>query len=86
MSNNDQPKTGREAPLTAENAVQIARRAVAELATIPPDVTPTVDERGDEIVVTFPTNHPVGVRGADFHAQVTINKTSGVVQRILAGS
>lgn len=86
MSNNDQHEKSRETPLTADEAVQIARRAVDELATIPPEVTPTVDDRGDELIVTFPTGHPETVRGADFHAQVVIHKGSGVVQRILGGS
>ena len=79
-------ETTGESSLTHGDAAQLARRAAAEIANIPPEVTPIVDERGDELVITFPTNLPVGVMGAHFHAQVVINKKSGVVARILGSS
>jgi hypothetical protein len=72
-------------PLTDEQAVRTAIAAIEGKAEIPPGVTPRVDRHGGQIVITFPTSHPVGVRGADFHAQVTLDEATGHVTQVLGG-
>jgi hypothetical protein len=72
-------------PLTDDQAVQVARAAIAGKADIPSGVVPRVERQAGRIVVTFPTSHPLSVRGADFHAQVTLDQATGQVTQVLGG-
>lgn len=72
-------------PVTRDKAVEIARFSASEHATFSRDAPAVVEETDDDLIVTFPTNHPVGVRGADFHARVVIDKLTGKVKEILGG-
>jgi hypothetical protein len=76
----------RKEAATDSGAVRLALAAVSERTEVPAGVTPVVRRDEDEVVVTWPTNHPVGVRGADFHAQVTIDAATGEVKQVLGGA
>lgn len=72
-------------PLTEADAVALATNGIRGLVDLPPNVTPVVEMRPDQITVTFPTTLEPGVRGADFHARVTIDPKTGTVSQILGG-
>lgn len=72
-------------PLTDEQAIGAAIAAIEGKADIPPGVTPHVDRGSGQIVITFPTSHPTGIRGADFHARVTLDEATGHVTQVLGG-
>lgn len=66
-------------------AIALARQACAGKVAVPADVEPSVARRGDMVVVTFPTSLPPGTRGADYHARVTIDTSTGRVVEVLGG-
>ena len=80
------PSQQRDARLTAEEAVQLAREHCKGKASIPEDVKPLVQKGEASIVVTFPTNLPEGTLGADYHAQITIDKKTRKITKFMVGS
>lgn len=82
---NAPPGSGSGSPLSEERAGQIAMSATQGLADVPAGVEPLVERRGTHYVVTFPTNHPVTVRGADFYARVLVDAETGEVKEVLGG-
>ena len=72
-------------PISSARAVEIARAALPGKVDLPADARAEVERRGERYVVTFPITLPPGVRGADYHARVTIDASSGAVLEILGG-
>jgi hypothetical protein len=72
--------------MTEEEAVELARKAVAGKATLEPGGRVETVRRGDHFVVSFVRTNAPGVRGPDFDAQVTIDARTGDVTRILGAS
>jgi hypothetical protein len=72
-------------PLTDEQAINAALAAIEGKVSMPPGVVPRVERQAGHIVVTFPTSHPPGFRGADFHAQVTLHPDTGEIIQLLGG-
>lgn len=71
--------------ISEERAIELARQACVGKVEIPADVRPSVVQRGPSLLVTFPTTLAPGTRGADYHAQVTIDAATGRVIEILGG-
>ena len=69
-------------PLNKKDAVRLAHQAAVEHLYIPEGIEPTILERGDNYVITWPTNWPEGILGGDFYAEVIINRNTGVIERI----
>jgi hypothetical protein len=69
-----------------DDARTIARDALEGVVTLEQHNPVTVEREGDTYVVTFPRENPPGVRGPDFEAQVTVDRRSGEVLEVLAGS
>jgi hypothetical protein len=74
------------AAIDEAEAVEIARRAVAGRITLTEGGPVTVDAVGDAYVVTFKYEAPPDVLGPDYDAQVTLERATGKVLKILAGS
>jgi hypothetical protein len=74
-----------EMPLTDQQAINAATAAIEGKVSVPPGVVPLVERQADRIVVTWPTSHPPGYRGADFHAQVTLHPDTGDITQLLGG-
>lgn len=73
--------------ISEEGAIHIARGAVAGAVEVPEDARADVQRLDDgTVVVVFPTDLPPGVRGADYHARVTLDAVTGEVIDILGGS
>jgi hypothetical protein len=70
-------------PIPRERAIDLTRRALAGKVDLPPAAPVTVELRGDRYVVTFPIPPRPGVRGADYHARVTLDAATGAVLEIL---
>jgi len=73
--------------ISISDAVEIAYK-VAHLITIPDDAPIEIVFRSktNRYVVQFKTELPPGIRGADYHAQVTLDATTGKVIQVWAGS
>jgi hypothetical protein len=72
-------------PLTQEDAVQRARATAVDKVHIPNDAAAVVEQTPEAFVVTFPIQLPPGIRGADFHARIWIDRRSGRATKILGG-
>ena len=72
-------------PISPSRAIEIARAALPGKVDLPRDARANVERRGDRYVVTFPVTLPPGVRGADYHARVTVDAVTGKVVEILGG-
>lgn len=72
--------------LSDSEYIENALIAVEGMVDVPADSSPNVEHRSGAVVVTWPTDHPPGVRGADFHAQVTLDPDTGEVRQIMGGS
>ena len=73
-------------PMTQQEAVEIARRAVVGKADVPASAPTEVEFENDRVIVIFRTQLPPGTRGADYHAKVTLNARTREVMQILGGS
>lgn len=86
MTTDDHDRPHEDRPITRANAARLAFRAATEVVNIPARTAPVVEERGDELVVTFPTAIPIGVLGPAYHARVFLDRRTGAVRKILGGS
>jgi hypothetical protein len=69
-----------------EHAVEIAREAARRVLDVPDDCPVEVEETDGSILVRFLATNPPGIRGPDFHAQVTLDAETGETLEVLAGS
>jgi hypothetical protein len=76
---------GEQRQLTAQQAIGVAIAQAEGRADIPSGVKPVVELRDNQFLITFPTNNPPGVRGADFHFQVTVDAATGAIRQLLGG-
>lgn len=76
---------GDAAAIDEAEAVEIARRAVAGTINLRGGPV-TVEAVGDTYVVTFVYESPPNVRGPDYDAQVTLDRGTGKVLKILVAS
>jgi len=72
--------------ISADEAVAIAMDEIEGKISVPGDSKPIVEFGSDTITVTFPTNLPPNMLGPDYHGQVIIDKQSGEIIEVLAGS
>lgn len=71
--------------VTPEQAVEIARKAIGTSIKLKPEILTTVEQSSDQLIVTFGSAPPIGIRGADFDAKVFINRKTGKVDKMVAG-
>ncbi len=69
--------------LTRVCAIKIARAAGSKGVHIPKDAPVLCKESGKNLIVIFKMQLPLNVRGPDYYAQVTIEKSSGKVVKVL---
>ena len=69
-----------------DNVAGIAREYCKGLLEIPTDCVPTVEETFATFVVVFPVKYDRPMRGPDYYAKVTVDKKTGKVTQVLAGS
>jgi hypothetical protein len=75
-----------QAAIGEARAIEIARGAVAGKVNLHEGEPVTVDVVEDTYVVTFEHVLPPGRLGPDYDAQVTLDRATGKVLKILAGS
>jgi hypothetical protein len=71
--------------LTQDEAIEVARRAIAGKVELQKGSHVTVERKGDAYVVTFVRIDPPGTRGPDYDARVTIDADTGKVTELLGG-
>ena len=74
------------APVTRDQAVDIAERAIAGKVEIQPTSVLVVDVRADVIVVEWRTQLEPHTRGPDYDARVTVDRWTGEAVEIQVGS
>ena len=80
------PKQGVLEVMSEAKAIELAREACAGKAEIPEGVQARATFAAGKYIVIFPTNHPAGKRGADYHAKVTLNARTGAIIELLGGN
>lgn len=72
--------------VTKEQAIEIARQDIKEVVSLQAGSPIRVEQSKDCWVVTFVHVLPPGTRGPDYDAQVTVDRTTGAVVKILVAS
>ncbi len=72
--------------LTKEQAIAAARMAWGKEVPEGTPIDVTLNPDRTEYTVVFKTNFPPGTRGADYHAKVVLEATTGKVKQLLVGS
>lgn len=72
--------------LTEEQAIELARKAIAGHVSLSADSTLEVEQREGRFVIEWRRHQPPGTRGPDYDARVTVDRASGEVVEFLVGS
>jgi len=73
-------------PISAQQAIELARKAAEEAVELHPELPPTVETVGGQHIVTFPHDLAPGHRGADYRARVYVNSRTGEIEKLLVGA
>lgn len=82
----DEPVTEVSGAISEQKAIVLARKAIEGKITLKPNAEVSVRNTAKQFIVTFGGPPPAGTLGSDYDARVFINRMTGEVENVLAGS